>query len=222
MTCPARNELRPEGDDDQNRELLHFVNGPVEEFEHGRVCPVNILVDGEQRLPCRQALYLLQESLERSLLLLVWAKCEWRVSLPRRDCQEVRKNRRALMHVVCGKSEHGLEFIELFFGSILPSYSCCPLKEPNDRIQGGAGMERRTEMAQWRVRRTCEVVAQRPHEPGLANACFAAEQDNLSLSLFRVLPALQEQCKFLVSSDERGRCHAVLGVEFDSRLRPHH
>ena len=157
--------------------------------------------------------YLLQKSLKRSLLLLVWTELQWRVSAACRDCQQVRENRRALMHVVCRQSEHRLELIELLFGKVLPPYSRCPFKEPNDRVQRAVGMERRTEMAQGGVRHARELVAQGPHEAGFADAWFAAEQDDLSLSLFRLLPAVQEKCEFVVAPDQRGRRHSVLGVE---------
>ena len=86
--------------------------------------------------------YLLQKSLKRSLLLLVWAELQWLVSLACRDRQQVREKRRALMHVVGPQSEHRFELIELLCGRILPPNSRCPFKEPNDRVQRAVGMER--------------------------------------------------------------------------------
>ena len=68
-------------------------------------------------------------------------------------------------------------------------------------------------MAQGCVRNARELVAQGPQEAGFADAWFAAKQDDLSLSLFRPLPAIQEKCEFLVTPDQRSRRHPVLCVE---------
>ena len=139
---PAGNELRPEGDNHEHREPLYLVDSSAEQFEGGRIGPVDVLVDGEHRLPCRQAFDLLQKSLKRSLLLLVRAELQWPVSLARWDRQQVRDKRRALLYVVGPQSEHRFELVELLCGRILAPNSRCPFKEPNDRVQRAVGVER--------------------------------------------------------------------------------
>ena len=63
---PGRRELRPEGDDHQDRQRGHPLDEQVERLARGRVDPVHVLEHHQHRLTRRQSLDLRQSAREAS------------------------------------------------------------------------------------------------------------------------------------------------------------
>jgi hypothetical protein len=80
-TDPGRGELRTEGDDQQKRQRRYPVDDQVQQLERGRVTPLRVLEQHQQRLPNCQSFDLRHERLESLLLLLLWREVERRVAL---------------------------------------------------------------------------------------------------------------------------------------------
>lgn len=56
-----------------------------------------------------------------------------------------------------------------------------------------------------RMRLICHVVFQHLHQPGFANAPFPSQKHDLPLSSLSLLPTLQQQSDFLLSTDKWGQ-----------------
>ena len=74
VAAPGRHELGPEGDQHQDRQALHPLDQQTERCQRGRIDPVHVFVQGEHRLPRREALDLLDQDLERPLRLALRAE----------------------------------------------------------------------------------------------------------------------------------------------------
>jgi hypothetical protein len=68
LARPGRLELRPEGEQEQDRQPLRALDGEAQKLLCGRVDPVHVLVDHEHRLPGGEAVELIKEHLQRALL----------------------------------------------------------------------------------------------------------------------------------------------------------
>ena len=68
---PGRRQLGAEGRDEQHRQALEPVDGEVEQLARGRVDPVQVLEDHQDRLVPGQALELVDQDLEGPLLALL-------------------------------------------------------------------------------------------------------------------------------------------------------
>ena len=69
LAGPGRLELRPEGDQHQNRQLPDALDHEAQELERRRVDPVHVLVERQHRLLGREARELVDQRLQRPPLL---------------------------------------------------------------------------------------------------------------------------------------------------------
>jgi hypothetical protein len=90
ISHPGRLELGSEGDEEEHGGALHPVDQEIEQLERGRICPVHVLVQGQHRpAPC-EAQHLIDQLLQRPLLLPMRAYVERRVA---RICLERQQGR---------------------------------------------------------------------------------------------------------------------------------
>ena len=84
---PRRNELRTEGNHEQDRATLDTVDNQIEELLRGWIQPMRVFEDHQDRLPLRQAFELTQERLERAHLTLRRRKFERRIAVLERQAK---------------------------------------------------------------------------------------------------------------------------------------
>jgi hypothetical protein len=90
---PGRLELGPEGDEDEHGGALHPVDQQIEQLERGRICPVHVLVQDEDGPARCEAQDLIDQLLERPLLLPMRAHVEQRVACIGLERQQWREQR---------------------------------------------------------------------------------------------------------------------------------
>src|SRR5262249_40287656 len=93
-TDPGRPELRSKGEQCKDRQLVHPLDGQIEQLEGGGVRPVRILERKQDRLPAGETPRLIEHGRQRPAALLRGAERQRRIALAERDRQQGSKKRR--------------------------------------------------------------------------------------------------------------------------------
>jgi hypothetical protein len=96
MAAPGWHELGPEGHQDQDRQALHPLDQQTQRFQGGWIDPVRVFIQGEHRLPRREALDLIDQEFERPLCLALRAQVGRRVAFAGRNADHVGDQRHGL------------------------------------------------------------------------------------------------------------------------------
>ena len=105
MTRPGRRELWSRGDEQQHPKPRYFFECKREQFQRGRVRPMDILKDDEHWLLCRQCVELSQECRQRHLLALLRTQLGQAVAVAERQRQKVGQSRHHTVRVTARPQE---------------------------------------------------------------------------------------------------------------------
>ena len=84
---PGRLVFRPEGDQHQYRQGAEPLDHQIEHFERGRIGPVGVLEQHQDRLLSRQCFELVEQGRQGQAALLRGTQCERRIAVAGRDRQ---------------------------------------------------------------------------------------------------------------------------------------
>ena len=220
---PGRPKLGTCRHEHQNRCGRDLAKDEINELPRGRVGPVQVFDDEQQRLLRGQRQQERHDGLERLLLLALRCEVQWRVVIGNGQGQERGPERHHLGsgQVVAGESR--CELREPFAWRIVAVELERALEQIDQRIESAVLMVRRAATFPSDASLGRDVILQHPSQARLADPGLAAEQHDVPSAVLDVFPAVEEQPDFLVSSDqwcerlsgcsvERVRCP---GVAFD-------
>jgi len=84
---PGRLVFRPEGDQHHYRQGAEPLDHQIEHFERGRIGPVGVLEQHQDRLLSRQCFELVEQGRQGQAALLRGTQCERRIAVAGRDRQ---------------------------------------------------------------------------------------------------------------------------------------
>jgi hypothetical protein len=116
-TGPGRLVFRPEGDQYQYRQGADALDRQIEHFERGRIGPVDILEQHQNRLLPRQCLELVEQGRQGQAALLRRAQCERRIALAGWDREQGSDEWCRLGDA--RRRQYGFELVELRLGRVL-------------------------------------------------------------------------------------------------------
>ena len=170
---PGAAVLRPEGHEQQHRQLAQPLDREVEQLLRARVDPVHVLEEGEDGPPPRKAGELVQQDLERPRLAPLRARVRGRVALAGGQAQQLGDERHGGRRVGGRLAEESLQPVEVGRGRVVAADAGRALELLRHRPERAARVVRRALVGERGMRLVGEPLAQRPHEPRLANAGLA-------------------------------------------------
>ena len=139
---PGRHELGPEGDEHEHWGALHPVDDEIQQLQRGRICPMHVLVQGQDRPVRREAEELIDQHLERPLLLPMRAHVQRRIAFVRRERQQRREQRGHRAHIIGRQRKQRLELVEPRCGGIVRGEASRPLQQADHRMKRAGLMVR--------------------------------------------------------------------------------
>ena len=140
---PRRLKLRPEGDQQKHWQVLDTLDREPQQLLRGRIDPVHVLVSQEYRLCRRKALQLIDQRLQRQLLLTLRRQFKRRATTLRRQAEQSCDQRYSLLQPVRAARQECLELGELPVGRIVTREAGGALQLLDQRMQGAGGVVRR-------------------------------------------------------------------------------
>ena len=203
---PGWGEVGPKGQERQDTGRGTLVDQEAEEFQRGRIDPVQVFHDKEHGLLRGNAQQDRQEGVQRLLLLLLGRHGQRGIVRRQRQGEERGqeghrlRQRQAMLH------QEPFQFAELLRRGLLAlKVERHPLQQIDHRIQGGMLVIGRTlARRQPRLGLGGHLLRQHLHQARFANACFAAEQHHLPDALLDLRPAFPQQPDFLLAAHQRG------------------
>jgi hypothetical protein len=171
-----------------------LIDQKGEQFQRGRIDPVQVFHDKEHGLLDRNAEQEREEGVQSLLLLLLGRPCPGRIVETQRQREKGGEQRHGLRERQTILHQEPLKFAQLLLGGFLAlKAQCDPFEQINHGIQGGVLMVGGT-LAQREPRLGLggHLLGQYLHETRFANARFAAEQHHLSGTVLHLRPALLE------------------------------
>ena len=199
MMHPGRIERRPDADEHQ-----HWNSGdPFDEdflqLDRGRVAPVRVFDDQEQRVLARAACHPPEQRLE-DLLLALQGSSRLRGALVGERHQR-RDPRQVLLVLWSSDGEHPLQGGELLLDRIL-SAEIRARDTVDHRIEGRRSVIGRTEILD-RHRFLAHAVAHMADQARLADAGLADDRDDAAVSPSRDLPDIHDRLPLAPTANER-------------------
>jgi hypothetical protein len=100
---------------------LYPVDHLLQQLERRRVAPLHVFVHRQHRLARRQASEVVDQGLERTLLLLLWTEFDRRVAVSGGNRQQGSDQWRDLSHIPHGEAQQRLDLLELALGRVVAS-----------------------------------------------------------------------------------------------------
>ena len=203
---PGRVEVGPKGPQRQDARGGALIDQHGEEFQGGRIDPVQVFHDKEHRLLGGNAHHDGQESMQGLLLLLLGRRRQGGIVVAQRQGEEGGKQGHGLRQRQTILDQEPFQFAQLLLGGLLAlKVQRHPLQQINQGIQGAVLVIRGT----LTRRQPClglggHLVRQHLHQARFANPRFAAEQYDLAHTVFDVLPTLLEQPDLLLAAHQWG------------------
>src|SRR5207244_2320562 len=117
-TNPGGLEVRSEGEQCKNRQLAHALDRQIEQLERGRIGPVRVLEQEQDRLLACEGLDLIEQRRKSPPALLRRAKGQRRIAMLEWDRQQRGKKRRYRLNLRCAHGEDRFQFVESLPGLI--------------------------------------------------------------------------------------------------------
>ncbi len=175
---PGRLVFRPEGDQHQYRQGADALDRQIEHFERGRIGPVGVFEQHQDRLLPRQCFELVEQGRQGQPPLLRRAQCERRIALAGRDRQQGSEERCRFRDA--RRRQYGFELVELRLGRVLGGEAGGAPQLHDKGVQDAVAVIGRALIAQPRVRLVRDLGGELSGEPRLADAGLAREQDDLA------------------------------------------
>ena len=83
-----------QGDEHEHGQGLHAIDHQLQQFQRRRIGPMHVLVQGQHRPVRSQSRQLIDQRLERALLLLLRAQLQRRIAVAGRNRQQCGEQRR--------------------------------------------------------------------------------------------------------------------------------
>nr|WP_307959287.1 hypothetical protein [Sinorhizobium medicae] len=135
MAHPGWQKLGAKCDEHQHRRTLHAFNNKIQQFQQGRICPMHIFVHSEDRLMRRESNELIDQYIQRPLLLPVRAQLQRLIATVRRNRQQRREQRGRVGDIVGRLREQRLELAQFHCRGIVRGEASGPLQKANNRIK---------------------------------------------------------------------------------------
>ena len=155
-------ELRPIGHDDHHRQICRPADDPLHELERGRIDPVRILEQDQDRTARRQQGHLLLDGIHDALLLHAFVDLQRRIALPGGNRQQSGHELDDLGLGLRRAVKDGFQLVELVVRAVRADDPCRPFELPDERIKRAVHVERRAEEYCTQVTRGLETVRGRP------------------------------------------------------------
>ena len=201
MAWPGRRELWSRGDEHQYPKPRYLLQCNREQFQRGRVRPMDILKDDKNWLPRRQDTELGQKRRQCHLLTLLRTELRRAVAVTRWQRQQVGQNWHHMVRVSAGLHEQGLEFGELRRRRVASLEPGSPFELAYEWIQRTVGVVRRAELAHRDVGLGLDPLFKRQGDVRLADTRLSGQYHNAAFTMRATLPATQQQLDLLVTPD---------------------
>jgi len=140
---------------------------------------------------------------QQPFALLIRRHLQRRIFGRNRQIHQRRDQRHRLAEIDCRQLERGFEAGETFVGALLAAPAKGLLQHVLDRVERRVLVERYRRAFDPRMRRVRNLFAETLNEARLSNSRLAYDQHYLSVTLARLVPAVQEQTQFVLPPDER-------------------
>ena len=212
---PGRAEVRTKGAQRQDAGRGALIDQEAEQFQRGRIDPVQIFHHKEHRLLRGDAQDDRQEGVQGLLLLLLGRHRQGGIVGTERQGEEGGKEGHGLRQRQAILHQEAFQFAELLRRGLLPlEAQRHPLQQLDHRIQGRVLVIGRTlARRQPRLGLAGHVFLQHLHQARFADARFPAEQHHLPDPLLDLRPALPQQPDFLLASHQGGPAGAAGGFQ---------
>ena len=165
LSGPGRLELRPEGDQDQDRQLPDALDHEAQELQRRRVDPVHVLVHSQHRPLRRQARDLVDQRLQRPPLLHLRRQGERRIALTGRHPEQSGDQWNDLVQRSPERPSIASSLASCVLRRLVAIEPRRPLQQTDHRIQRTVGVMRRAVVAERRC------AARRPGARARSAAC---------------------------------------------------
>src|SRR5712664_3153369 len=189
MTWPGRRELWSRGDEHQHPKPRYLLQCNREQFQRGRVRPVDILKDDEHRLLRRQHIELTQQRRQCHLLTLLRTDLRQAVAVIRWQRQKVGQNWHRLVRVSAGLHEEGLKLGELRRRRVAALEPGSPFELAYEWIQRTVGVVRRAELAHGDVGFGLDPLLKRQGDVRLTDTRLPGQHHSAAFTMRATLPA---------------------------------
>src|SRR5262249_40225428 len=157
LAAPWRLELRPERGNEQNRKVANTIDRQIQQLARGRVDPMHILKDHQDRSFARD-----RGKLAEFLSLALWAQVELDGGIGKRQSLG---NQRQLVGIAQTWGQQGFEPSQLLFRRVVAGEATGALKLNDEGVERAVLMMWRAEIAQARMRLTSNALCQHRSQP---------------------------------------------------------
>ena len=203
MGLPRCAKVKTRSEQRQQPHRGHLGDDEREQFLRRRVDPVQIFDDGEHGVLRRHREHGVEQRLQRPLLLAFRAHRRRRKARGRRQRQQRGQQRQALG----GRDAVALAELDQLVLSRRVGIAATPAEhapeQRDHRIQRAVGAVFRAAQLEQHVRPVRDVRHHRLHETRLADPGIPHDQDDASLPLGHLLPAVVQEPELLVATDQR-------------------
>src|SRR5258705_2012290 len=170
MPGPARQELGPVGEDDEERDAPDPIDDEIQFFQAGGIGPVSVLEQHHGGLAARHRLYQVDERSDRSLLLPLRGHGQWSVPFLARDRQHGGDQADVFDRTLVLSHHELLELVELGGYGLIAAEPERPLESVDGGVERTVDVIRRTLQSPRALDLVLQALAQRIQDARLADA----------------------------------------------------
>ena len=185
----------------------------VDDFERGRIGPVDVLEQLHRRLQAGDGLGRVDERAQGLVLEFLRRHRDRPVALLARDREHRGEEPQIFARPAVLADDQRFELVELLLGRIVARETQGALEIVDDRVERAVDEVGRAMKAQARRVLRLERPAQFAQDAALADARLAGQQHHLAFAVLRQVPALEQEAEFVLAADKIGQPAAPNRIE---------